>query len=135
MEPFDYKKIAQKEYDKIERSLNASCTPKTPEQLYKWVLAEQSKGYKYLLIYRNQKELLERLDNELYTISNPDGTYLCDLLKQEFTKLTEKLIILDRNSCEDDCDYMSDWVLADDAYKQEIISRRAAIILTEGGWI
>ena len=111
------------------------CTPRTPKQLHKQIWEEQSKGYKYLLVYPNQKELLARLDNDLYTISSPDGTYLCDLLKQEFTVLTDKLIILDCNSCNDDIDYMSDWVLADEAYKQEVISQRAAIVLTEGEWI
>ena len=87
------------------------------------------------MVYPNQKELLARLDNDLYTISNPDGTYLCDLLKLEFSELMDKLIILDCNLCDDDIDYMSDWVLADDAYKQEVISLRAAIVLTEGGWV
>ena len=110
-------------------------TPRTPKQLHKQIWEEQSKGYKYLLVYPNQKELLARLDNDLFTISSPDGTYLCDLLKQEFTVLTDKLIILHRNSCDDDIDYMSDWVLADDAYKQEVISQRAAIVLTEGDGI
>lgn len=111
------------------------CTPRTPKQLHKQIWEEQSKGYKYLLVYPNQKELLTRLNNDLYTISNPDGTYLCDLLKLEFNELVDKLIILDRNLCDDDIDYMSDWVLADDAYKQEVISLRAAIMLTESGWV
>lgn len=111
------------------------CTPRTPKQLHKQIWEEQSKGYKYLLVYPNQKELLTRLNNDLYTISNPDGTYLCDLLKLEFNELVDKLIILDRNLCDDDIDYMSDWVLADDAYKQEVISLRAAIVLTESGWV
>lgn len=115
-------------------SKDTPCTSRTPEQLHKQIFEEQSKGYKYLLVYPNQKELLARLDKDLYTISNPDGTYLCDLLKQEFNALMDKLIILDRNSCDDDIDYMSDWVLADDAYKLEVISQRAAIILTEGEW-
>ena len=112
-----------------------SCAPRIPEQLHKQIFEEQSKGYKCLLVYPNQKELLARLDNDLYTISNPDGTYLCDLLKLEFSELMDKLIILDCNLCDDDIDYMSDWVLADDAYKQEVISLRAAIVLTEGGWV
>lgn len=116
-------------------SQNARCTLKTSERLFEQILAEQSKGYKYLLIYRNQKEVLERLDNKLYTISDTDGKYLCDLLEQDYTNLTDELIILDRNLCEDEIDYMSDWVLADEAYNQEVMSRRVAIILTEGEWI
>lgn len=47
----------------------------------------------------------------------------------------DKLIILDRNLCEDDCDYMSTWVLEDNAYKQESISKRVTIVLTEGKWV
>lgn len=120
---------------KIERSRNASCNPKAPERLYEQILAEQSKGYKYLLIYRNQKELLERLDNKLYTISDTDGKYLCDLLKPEYDELADNLVILDRNSLDDDRECMSDWVLAEDACREEVISKRAAVILTEEEWI
>lgn len=113
----------------------ASCAPKTSERLYEQILAEQSKGYKYLLIYRNQKELLERLDNKLYTISDTDGKYLCDLLKPEYDELADNLVILDRNSLDDDRECMSDWVLAEDACREEVISKRAAVILTEEEWI
>lgn len=67
--------------DKIEMSKTPLYNLKAVGDFYKQILEEQSKGYKYLLVYRNQKELLERLDNDLYTISNPYGTYLCDLMK------------------------------------------------------
>lgn len=106
--------------DKIEMSKTPLYNLKAVGDFYKQILEEQSKGYKYLLVYRNQKELLEWLNNDLCTISNPDGTYLCDL---------------DRNFCDDGSDCMSDWVSVDDTYKQDVMPLRVAIALIEEEWI
>lgn len=100
-------------------------------QLHDQIISEQEKGYKYLLVYGNIHELVEKLGNDFYTISDTKGAYLCDLLKHEFMKLTDRLIIIDRNMIDDeDCDYMSDWVLADEALREEVLSQRAAIVFT-----
>ncbi len=106
-------------------------------QLYEQITAEQEQKckYKYLLVYRNMHDLVQKLDNVFYTISDTNGTYLCDLLKPEFMELTNRLMIIDRNMVgDDDCDYVSDWVLADEDQRDEVLSQRAAIIFTEGAW-
>lgn len=105
-------------------------------ELHGRIISEQEKGYKYLLVYRDMHELVEKLDNDFYAISDTNGAYLCDLLKPEFTELANRLIIIDRNMVDDDdCDYMSDWVLTDEAQREEVLSQRAAIVFTEGKWM
>lgn len=103
--------------------------------LHDKIISEQEKGYKYLLVYRNNHELVEKLNNDFYTISDTNGAYLCDLLKPDFLELTNRLIIIDSNMADDDCDYMSDWVLTDETQREEVLSQRAAIVFTEGKWI
>ena len=70
------------------------------------------------LTFKDQESFLSELDGKVYAISNGDGTYICDVLEEEFVKL------LDEHLCVDLCNvdniiasyitphkYFSDYVL------------------------
>lgn len=99
-------------------------------ELYRKIREEANLGYKYLLIYRNKKEMEKALDGKIYTISDTDGTFLCDLLETDFLQLQENLTIIDSISMPEGVHCYSDWVICDKDERRKVFSRRLAIIFT-----
>lgn len=101
----------------------------TPGELYCQI--EAALGAKYLLIYRNKKEMTDALDGKIYAISDTDGTYLCDILEEDYIRLTDDLTILDTASANTGVKHCSDWVVACPEYRSKVQACRVAILFIE----
>ena len=103
----------------------------TPGDLYELIQQEQTKGYKYLFIYRNEKAMLEALDGKIYAISDTDGTHLCDLLREDYLRMRDEVTIISKAEARADIPYVSDWVVAEESLRNEVLACRVAILFFE----
>ncbi|BFK46590.1 hypothetical protein I180019D1_20000 [Alistipes sp. i18-0019-D1] len=105
--------------------------PITPRHLYRKILDEQNIGFKYLLIYRNKEDMVAALDGKIYAISDTDGSHLCDILHEDYIRMTEDLTLIDSLSAPQGIAYFSDWVIANPQYRETVLACRLSILFLE----
>ena len=84
-----------------------------------------------MLVYRNEQEMTNVLDGNIYAISDIDGKYLCDILEQDYIRLHDELAIISESEYEIDVPCFSDWVVAGPEYRDKVLACRLTIIYLE----
>lgn len=79
--------------------------PRPRHQVYAEIRNELRRGCKYLLVYRNRQEAAAILDGKIYSISDTDGSHLCKVLRDDWLRLTNDLMI-DRYSASEGAMYV-----------------------------
>lgn len=101
----------------------------TPEELHKRIMKEMNVGYKYLLVYSNEEEMITALEGKIYAISDVNGKFLCDLYQTDYVQMEEEGNIVDTLSISDRC-FHSDWAIANSGVRDRVLSHRIAIVYT-----
>lgn len=100
-------------------------------KLYSKIQDEANLGYKYLLVYRNKEEMEKVFSGKIYAICDIDGTFLCNLLENDFLKLQDDLTILDSLSMPEDVHYCTDWVIRNEDERRKVFSQRLVVHFTD----
>lgn len=112
-------------------NIKKTVVPTSPHELYRKIQAEREIGYKYLLIYRNEQEMTNVLDGNIYAISDINGKHLCDILQEDYIRLTDDLTIISTSETEKDIPYFSDWVVAEPEGREKVLGYRLVVIFLE----
>ncbi|WP_289764508.1 tyrosine protein kinase [uncultured Duncaniella sp.] len=98
------------------------------EELHERITEEMKTGCKYLVVYRNEEEMIAALDGKIYTVSDTDGKFLCDLYEPDYIRLENEGDIVETASISDM--HFSDWAIANPGVRDKVLSARMAIIYT-----
>lgn len=101
----------------------------TPEELFGTISEEKKKGCKYLLVFRNEEEMEETFEGNLYAISDTDGKFLCYLCYDDYVRMEDEGDIVDSTSIAD-MHFYSDWAIANSGVRERVFSRRIAVVFT-----
>ena len=101
----------------------------SPEELHKRIMEEMRAGYKYLSVYRSEEEMTVALDGKIYTVSDVDGKFLCDLYEPDYIRLENEGDIVDTASIRD-MRFYSDWAIANPGVRDKVLSARMVIVYT-----
>ena len=99
-------------------------------EVYEKIIQEQSKGYKCLLVYRNESELNDVFGTRLYHTCDTDGQFLCYLFDRDHELLYDQGRIIDANAVKDMC-FKSDWAIANSGERDIVLAHRVAVVYTE----
>lgn len=105
--------------------------PVPPNEFYRKIQAEQKIGFKYLFVYRNEQAMTNALDGKIYAISDIDGKHLCDILQEDYIRLTDDLTIISTSETVKDIPYFSDWVVAKPEGREKVLGCRLVVIFLE----
>ena len=50
------------------------------------------------LVFNTERDFLDELDGKVYAVSNSTGWYICDILEEDYIRLTDRKIIIDMDS-------------------------------------
>lgn len=70
--------------------------------------------------FKNENEFLSALDGKVYAISNGDGSYLCDVLEEDYVKM------LDQGMCvnlDDTDDMLAENIRVENNFSQYILTQ------------
>ena len=72
------------------------------------------------LDFNNEQDFLSALDGKVYAISNGDGSYLCDVLEADYTRMLDEGICV---NLDDTDDLLTELVYVKDSYSQYILTK------------
>ncbi len=101
-----------------------------PKELYEKVRQEQNSVHKVLMLFRNEMEMEDVFGSRIYNISDTDGKHLCYLFETEQALLYDQGRIVD-TGCIEDMHFQSDWAVANDSERENVLAHRIAIVYTE----
>lgn len=63
------------------------------------------------MYFKSEKDFLQELDGKVYSVSDKNGRYLCDVIEDDYLKLLDIGILDDLNNSWEYCDVDSDTIL------------------------
>lgn len=49
-------------------------------------------------VFDTERDFLDKLDGKIYAVSDRSGKYVCDILEEDFIRLTDSNILIDMNT-------------------------------------